>query len=103
MGSGSSKVKSGSYIGTGAIKNIPLDFNPSYVEIVSVTEVSKTFANDTMADDTGVQTVYSNGTLAATIAALSADGITLGEGQFSVGVDVNINTVDSEYHYIAHE
>jgi len=103
MSSGVGMMKSGGYIGTGAEKEIPLPFNPKYVKITSKTEIAVTEITDEMAPGTGMQTVYSDGTNPASIDDLAADGITLGEGKFTVGVDANINTADSEYVWVAFE
>ena len=52
------------------------------------------------ADATGIQ-LTDTGTMS--VDRLSADGITLGDGKFTVGVDANINTDDSDYVWIAWE
>lgn len=98
MGSGVSMQKSGGYFGTGVALDVPLPFNPKYVKIISVTENAITEMTAEMADATGVQI-----TGATVVARLTADGITLGEGKFTVGVDANINTADSDYIWIAGE
>jgi len=103
MSSGVGMMKSGGYIGTGAEIEIPLPFNPKFVKITSVTEIAVTEMSAEMPDATGLQTVYSNGTDPASIAMLDADGITLGQGKFTVGADANINTADSEYYWQAWE
>ena len=103
MSSGVGMMKSGGYFGTGAIKDIALPFNPKYVKITSVTEIAVTEMTEEMEPDTGVQTVFSNATIPAAIDRLTADGVTLGEGKFTVGVDANINTADSDYVWVAWE
>ena len=98
MSSGVGMMKSGGYVGTGVALDVALPFNPKYVKIISVTEDAITEMTDEMEPDTGVQI-----TGATVVARLSADGITLGEGKFSVGVDANINTDASDYIWIAWE
>jgi hypothetical protein len=96
-------MKSGIYHGSGVAKDIPLDFNPTYVRIVAIDSDTIVEMNDSLDDATGIKTTLSDGTLAATIEEITADGVTLGENKFTVGTDADINTDDSKYLYVAQE
>ncbi len=97
MGSGT-QTKTGQYVGDAAARDIPLPFNPAYVRIVSVTENAITEQTEELADGESLQT-----TIAASIAVLGSQGITLGVGKFSIGTDAKINTAASNYVWIAIE
>ena len=97
MASGTTS-KTGQYVGDGAARDIPLPFNPSYVRIVSVTENAITEQTAELADGESIQT-----TIAASIAVLASEGITLSAGKFSIGTDAKINTAASNYVWLAIE
>lgn len=101
MSSGSHK-KVGSFIGTGASKEIALDFTPRYVRLLNLTELStaEKFADSDLSGKEGGVKQLATGVISALTAA---QGITLDKRKFVVGTDANVNGVGDLISYICEE
>jgi hypothetical protein len=102
MASGQLK-KVGSFIGTGAAKDIELDFTPRYVKIVNMTtrDSAEKFAEaDVSGSEGGIKRPVAGGAVAALNAAA---GITLGVRKFSVGTDAAVNGNGNHMSFLAIE
>jgi len=101
MSSGSHK-KVGSFIGTGAAKDIALDFTPRYVRLFNVTELSvaEKFADSDVAGKEGGAKQLATGVISGLTAA---QGITLDKRKFTVGTDANVNGLGDLIAYICEE
>lgn len=101
MASGCHK-KVGSFIGTGAAKDIELDFTPRYVRLVNLTDLesAEKFADsDVATKEGGVKRV-----IAGTMSALTAaQGVTLGTRKFTVGTDNAVNGANDHISFVAEE
>jgi len=101
MGSGAHK-KSGSFIGTGASKDIELDFSPKHVKVVNLTDLewSEQFYEGGI---TGKEGGISCDVAGALTGLNAAEGIVLGERKFTVGTDNSANGTDDHMVFIAQE
>jgi hypothetical protein len=103
MSSGVSRVKVGSYIGTGAALNIDKEkvgFKPQKVEIHRVdTAIDKAEHIDGMADASMFLTTGSTGVRTL----VTTEGITLKSDGFTLGTDATVNNAADRYRYVAWE
>jgi len=101
MASGSHK-KVGSFIGTGAAKEIPLDFTPRYVRLLNLTDLASAekYAESDLATKEGGVKRITAGDMAALTAA---EGVTLGERKFTVGTDAVCNGSGKHISFVAEE
>jgi len=102
MASGAHK-KVGSFIGTGAAKEIDLDFTPRYVKVVNMTtrDSAEKFAEaEVSGSEGGIKRPVGGGAVTALAAAA---GITLGERKFTVGTDAAVNGADNHMVFVAEE
>ena len=102
MASGVTRTVSGSYVGSGAAKDVKLDkvgFKPKRVIIHRLTTaIDKAEHLDGMADDSFVKTAA-----AGTRTLVTSQGITLNATGFSLGTDAAINNSGDTYRYFAEE
>lgn len=102
MSSGELK-KVGSFVGTGASKEIVLDFNPKYVKIVNMTTRDSAekfaYAEDALSAG-GVKRPVAGG---AVVALTALTGIVLGERKFTVGTDASVNGSGNQLSFLAIE
>ena len=88
----SGKVKcTGSFIGTGAAKEIALDFTPRHVEIVNVTDLEKAEMFEEMGNLSGKEEGVSTDVTGAITGLTTDAGIVLGHYKFTVGTDNSVN------------
>ena len=91
MSSGGNRVKTGSFVGTGADLNIDtLGFKPQRVKVINVDGDCFCEWNSEMDDDSAMKTIA-----AGTTAQITSDGITARTNGFTMGADTDIN-VDGE-------
>lgn len=105
MGSGGTRIKCGSFIGTGASLTIEgLGFQPRLVKLINSSNPASLEWNEAMPDDTGYQLTEDT---KVTAAFLSTKGITATSDGFTVNGDAdstNHVNVDTEtVYYEAHE
>ncbi len=95
--------KVGSFLGTGASKEIALDFTPTYVKIVNMTtrDSAEKFAEAEIAlSEGGIKRPVAGG---AVVALTAAQGVILGERKFTVGTDAAVNGSTNHLSYLALE
>jgi hypothetical protein len=98
MSSGDLK-KVGSFIGTGAAKEIELDFTPTYVKVVNMTtglSAEKFAEAEISTKEGGLE--HDHDTLTFLTAA---QGITLGERKFTVGTAASVNGSTNHLVFLA--
>ncbi len=102
MSSGKAKCV-GSFIGTGASKEIALDFIPRYVEIVNMSDLEMAKMSEGMGALSGKDGGISIDVAGAISGLAAAAGIILGERKFTVGTDNSVNGSGDHMAFIAHE
>lgn len=99
MGSGVSKTRTGSFIGTGSVVEVRgVEFRPRVVRLFNVTDPTQAEWVEGMADDTMMKL-----TDAPALTYASSDGVTPRSDGFDVGADADINAADEVVHWVAHE
>lgn len=99
MASGGTRIKCGSFYGTGASLDIEkVGFRPRSVWLINVTDVATLKWNEAMPDDSGYQ---EDAGIAGTW--LTSGGITPLDDGFTIGVDGDVNVEDELIYYEAHE
>jgi hypothetical protein len=99
MSSGCHK-KVGTFIGTGAAKVIALDFTPRYVRLLNLTDLAsaeKYADSDVATKEGGVKRITAGDMSALT----AAQGIVLGDHEFTVGTDAVCNGSGDHISYFA--
>jgi len=104
MGSGGKRQVRGSFVGTGADKDIKtVGFRPGKVELYNVTGNCTAVWSESMADASMQKVVDSGTNTTDIIFVASATGITpLAEG-FRLGADTDLNVVAEVVHFVATE
>ncbi len=99
MGSGVSRVMTGSFTGTGAIVNVKtVGFKPKRVELFNLTGLAKGMWQEGMADDSVMKQVT-----AGTISAPTTDGVTPLADGFALGADADLNVAAEQVFWTAFE
>ena len=102
MSSGHGKV-SGSFEGSGAAKEINLNFTPRFVKVINMTDLEYGMKSDEMGSLSGKEegvSVDADGTM--TGLATNA-GIVLDSNKFIVGTDNSVNGSGDHMAWFAHE
>jgi hypothetical protein len=87
MGSGVNRMKTGSFYGTAANKDVKtVGFRPSRVELINVSSDDKLIWTDEMADAAGHKTVKAGGS-----SQITTGGITPLAAGFRLGTDADLN------------
>lgn len=99
MSSGVSRVKVGSFYGTGADLNIrTVTFRPKVVKITNLGGLATALWVKGMADDSAVKEVT-----AGTKSAITSNGITPLSDGFSLGADTDLNVSGELVYFEAYE
>ncbi len=99
MGSGVSRVVTGSLIGSGSAIDVrTVGFRPRKVEVLNVTAPARGEWSDTMADAAALKQVT-----AGTASFITSDGITPLSDGFTLGADADLNTAAEVVHWVAYE
>jgi len=99
MGSGVSRVKTGSLIGTGASLDVEtVGFKPSALMLINGDSDDKLTWSETMADASGHKQLKAGGS-----SFITSGGITPLSDGFTLGADTDINVDGELVHWIAFE
>lgn len=99
MGSGVSRVMTGSLIGTGSAIDVrTVGFRPQRVVILNVTAPARGEWHDTMADASALKQIT-----AGTASFVTTNGITPLSDGFTLGSDADLNTAAEVVHWVAYE
>lgn len=99
--SGGTRIKTGAYIGTGALLNVrTVGFRPKKVELLNEDGLVAAFWTDSMADDSAHKIINHD---TAQNAVITSNGIIPLSDGFSVGTDADLNTDTEKVHWVAHE
>ena len=99
MGSGVSRVMTGSFVGTGASLNVrTVGFRPRAVKLINVTSNDSLEWHNTMSDAAGYKCVA-----AGTRAMISTKGITPLSNGFTLGADTDMNVAAEQVSWVAYE
>ena len=99
MGSGITRMRTGSFAGTGAEISIEtVGFTPSKVEILNEGGLATAVWTDTMADGEALKQVT-----AGTLSKVTTNGVTPLTQGFKLGADTDLNVSGELVHWVASE
>jgi len=81
------QVQVGTYTGTGVALDVSTDGDPRFVLLVNITQQAL------VVHSSGMTAAHALIASAVATKAIAADGITLGTGKFTIGVDAELNTL----------
>jgi len=100
MASGASKIAVGSFVGTGASKDVQaVGFRPKYVKLLNVTGSCQAEWVQGMAD-ASAQKVVDSGAGATDISLITSGGVTPLADGFTLGADTDLNVSGEMVRYV---
>lgn len=101
--SGGTRIWTGSFVGSGAIKDIrTVGFRPKVVELLNTSGVCKATWTDSMPDGAMLKDV-DTGSGTEDTSYVTANGVTPLADGFRIGTDTDLNVNGEVVHFIAHE